>query len=99
MRDAVVEAWPRRQDCPHIASRRLGIECRYAACGLLESNRHDAPVVATLFGKLNTVLLARPVQEILLAIGICYWWIYCRYANKPSKVAASGESEQGILNA
>ena len=46
---------------------------------------------ATLSGKIFTVVLARPNQEILLAIGIFYLWIYVRR----SFDARSGEEHDG----
>ena len=33
---------------------------------------------ATLTGKILTVLVARPNQEVLLAMGIFYLWVYLR---------------------
>ena len=46
---------------------------------------------ATLTGKILTVVLARPNQEILLAVGIFYLWIYVRR----SFDARSGSEDDG----
>jgi hypothetical protein len=46
---------------------------------------------ATLSGKILTVLVARPSQEVLLAMGIFYLWVYLR------KTVAAGENSEAEI--
>ena len=49
---------------------------------------------ATLTGKILTVLVARPNQEVLLAMGIFYLWVYLRKTEAPSLSPAEGNNQE-----